>query len=186
MNNKRFLTIKELAALAGVSPQSVYKRVDNSLADYVQLVDGQKMIEFSALKEVYHIEVDNVCKPTVDNDVEQLKATVELLRSQITAKDNQLAEKDKQLTAKDTQISRLQDTVESLTHSLNDTTKALTAAQSLHAGTMQQQLIEAETVQEGVSDTDTAETAETTGVTNVEQPKKATFRERLNFLLHGK
>ena len=172
MKNNDLLTIKELATLAGVSPQSVYKRLDNSLAEYVQLVDGQKMIKSAVLQEVYHVGVDKVGRTTFNNDVEHFKSTIELLKSQLIEKDNQ--------------INRLQDTIEHLTTSLNDTTKALSAAQSLHAGTMQQQLIEAETVQEGVSDTDTTETAETTGVTNVEQPKKATFRERLNFLFHGK
>lgn len=70
MEYKEFLTIKEFAELAGVTRQSVYKKLDNSLSTYVSIVDNQKMLQSKALFEVYHIDVNGVdrsLQSTVDN-----------------------------------------------------------------------------------------------------------------------
>ena len=53
-----YITIKEFAVRAGVSPQAVYKQVERKLNNYVKLVDNQKMIDIKALQEVYGIEVE--------------------------------------------------------------------------------------------------------------------------------
>ena len=47
--------------MAGVSPQSVYKRirkVDNPIQPYLVEKKGQVMLKFEALKELYGVEVE--------------------------------------------------------------------------------------------------------------------------------
>ena len=61
------------------------------------------------------------------------KLLIELLQQQLTTKDRQIAEYQEQITVYQRQIDKLTD-------SLNDTTQALSAAQALHAGTIQKQL----------------------------------------------
>lgn len=61
------------------------------------------------------------------------KLLIELLQQQLTTKDRQIAEYQEQIKVYQRQIDKLTD-------SLNDTTQALSAAQALHAGTIQKQL----------------------------------------------
>lgn len=58
---KENLTIKEFAELAKVSPQSIYKRlkkVDNPIQAYIIYQDDQILLDKSALKELYKVEVE--------------------------------------------------------------------------------------------------------------------------------
>lgn len=59
------LTVQEFAEIAGVSVQSIYKRLNNSLNPYFQLVEWRKMLKRSALFEVYGVEVEQPIKPFV-------------------------------------------------------------------------------------------------------------------------
>ena len=59
------LTVQEFAEIAGVSVQSIYKRFNNSLNPYFQLVEWRKMLKRSALFEVYGVEVEQPIKPFV-------------------------------------------------------------------------------------------------------------------------
>ena len=61
------------------------------------------------------------------------KLLIELLQQQLATKDRQIAEYQEQIKVYQRQIDKLTD-------SLNDTTQALSAAQALHAGTIQKQL----------------------------------------------
>ena len=61
------------------------------------------------------------------------KLLIELLQQQLTTKDRQISEYQEQIKVYQRQIDKLTD-------SLNDTTQALSAAQALHAGTIQKQL----------------------------------------------
>ena len=56
-----FISIKEFAELAGVSTQSVYKRIrksDNPIQPFLKKEDNQLTIDKVALKVLYDIEVD--------------------------------------------------------------------------------------------------------------------------------
>lgn len=56
-----FISIKEFAELAGVSTQSVYKRirkVDNPIQEFLKKEDNQLTIDKVALKVLYDVEVD--------------------------------------------------------------------------------------------------------------------------------
>lgn len=65
MEQDELLTIQEFAKKAGVSVQAVYKRLNNSLNPYIQLVEGRKMLKSSALFEVYGIEVVQPIQPSI-------------------------------------------------------------------------------------------------------------------------
>ena len=191
MEYKEFLTIKEFAELAGVTRQSVYKKLDNSLSTYVSTIDNQKMLQSKALLEVYHIDVngaDKSLQETVDNNCQpcqpeltalksQFESTIELLKSQLEVKDDQLSEKDKQ-------IEQLQKNINDLTVALGNTTRALSAAQSLHAGTIQQQLEHDQSMDTVPLKTVVEETEKE--VSSAEQSSKATFGQRIKYLFKGK
>lgn len=72
---------------------------------------------------------DRPNRPTTDQS-----PIIEFLQAQITAMNEQIAKKDDQIRVQQEQISQL-------TSALEHTTSSLQAAQALHAGTMQKQLL---------------------------------------------
>lgn len=98
-----YLSIKDFAKRAGVSQQSLYKRLNklnNQLNNYIKLVDNQKMIDIRALQEVYGVEVEQPIQPIIQ-PVEQpiqpnLQATIESLSKELERKSEELKAKDKQ------------------------------------------------------------------------------------------
>lgn len=127
-----YLTIKEFAEKAGVSQQSIYKRLnkkDNPLQPYVKEVENKKLIRASALAAVYSIsfatgeeaaaELNQNEEPKKQIDPEEKSSQkvvekdsterlLDLLEQQLQEKDRQLLEKDKQINEKDKQINELQ------------------------------------------------------------------------------
>ena len=75
---------------------------------------------------------------------ELLRETIEALRAQLSVKDEQLSAKDEQLAAKDKQLADLTAALLSAQEQHKALTDALTAAQALHAGTIQERLTVAE------------------------------------------
>lgn len=140
-HTEELLTVKEVSKLAGVSVQSVYKRLNNSLKPYVKLVEQQKMIHIKALEEIYNMEVDKPLNQPMNNQL-NLNSEVEFLREQIKHLQNELEkerehnrEKDKQLLETFTKLADSQ--VALTTGQTADKQKAL--AETLIEG--QQQLI---------------------------------------------
>lgn len=110
MSEDQYLTIKDFARAAGVSVQSVYKRlnqVENSLNQYLNLIDGKKMLDIKALKDVYEIEVEQLvvqplnqsCQPdsTSDIAIKALNQQLEVLQGQLKSKDLQIEELNQRL-----------------------------------------------------------------------------------------
>lgn len=105
INNNDLLTIKEFAELAGVSVQSVYKRLNNSLNPYIQQVESQKMLKLQALKDIYNIEVEqpiklklnNPLNPNQSEEITFLRSQIEQLQSELVKEREHNREKDKQL-----------------------------------------------------------------------------------------
>ena len=89
--DKEYLTIKELADLAGVSTQSVYKSLKGRLADYVTTVNGKRMIRAAALKEVYG-KTDPEEKAEEPKEESTEKQLIAILQEQLKAKDQQIAQ----------------------------------------------------------------------------------------------
>lgn len=117
-----YISIKEFAEIAGVSQQSIYKRLnkkDNPLQPYFKEVDGKKFLRKSALS-LYEIAASADEKAEQPEHEPEVKENVkikekrdsnerlfDLLEQQLQEKDRQLQEKDKQLQEKDKQLSSL-------------------------------------------------------------------------------
>lgn len=172
MMNQNGKTIKQIADEIGVSKQSVQKRLSREplctcIQQYICTIDGTKYIDEVGeriVKKAFGVEQEYASIDTgidtgidagidagtdknksVDSDVYTvLKTTIDVLQAQLEIKDKQIAAQGV--------------TIENLSAALN-------AAQALHAGTIQQQLI---------SDGDVTDEGE------------HTFKERLKYLFTGK
>lgn len=114
------LTVAEFAKRVGKSKQSVYSRLDKGLKQFVQEVDGQKMLKKEAL-QLYD-------KQEVEQSNSSNLSTLDLLSKTIESLQRQLEEKDKQ--------------IERLTEALVIEQQHASQAQALHAGTIHQALEE--------------------------------------------
>ena len=99
-----YLSVKDFAERAGVSQQSLYKRLNklnNQLNNYIKLVDNQKMIDIRALQEVYGVEVEQPIQPQIQPveqpiqpplqaEIEEKNDLIEFLKDQLRAKDEQI------------------------------------------------------------------------------------------------
>lgn len=110
MNEDQYLSIKDFAQAAGVSVQSVYKRlnqVENPLNQYLNLIDGRKMLDIKALKGLYGVEVEQPveqplnqsCQPnsTGDTAIKALNQQLGVLQDQLKSKDLQIEELNQRL-----------------------------------------------------------------------------------------
>ena len=95
--------------------QAVYKRLNGSLKPFLIVKDGKKLIKSECLSSTY----STTFKPEFKTDSTLDSTIVEMLKAQLEVKDRQ--------------IEALQKQNEALT-------AALTAAQALHAGTIQERL----------------------------------------------
>lgn len=119
-------------------------------ADPMSIDIGEEQNDLSTVRK--NVSIDK----TTDKDIliEALKANISILQEQLSVKDEQfkamqqqLNAKDEQLTTKDLQISEKDKQLADLTAALVSSqeqhkalTDALTAAQALHAGTIQERL----------------------------------------------
>lgn len=106
-----------------------------------------------------------VCNNLKDNEIEETTETkrnetcestetaettlISALQAQIDTLQQHNSLLSQQLAVKDNQIAMQADQIKQLADSLRDTTAALTAAQALHAGTIQQQLADKQASHEG-------------------------------------
>lgn len=81
------LTVGQVAEIAKVSKQSIYKRLDNTLSNYVVMVDNQKMLKKQVLKDIYDIEVVQQNQPK-ESTIEQQLSTqkIEMLERMLAEK----------------------------------------------------------------------------------------------------
>lgn len=150
------MTVKQLAEELGVSKPTISKAItDLGLQGNLHKIGNRFILDDSEIAAIKSqiLQVPESQEPQksetttekqsekVENDTE--KTLISLLESQITILSQQLAVKDSQIAAQQEQIK-------TLTQSLHDTTAALTAAQALHAGTIQQQLTDKQERSESV------------------------------------
>jgi predicted RNase H-like nuclease (RuvC/YqgF family) len=124
MDQNEYLTIKEFAEVAGVSTQSVYKRLATSLQPYVKEVANQKVLNIQALQDVYGIEVGNSCKPKRQEVVNGCKPKneekayqeeqIKSLTDKVYELEIRLDEKESLIKEKDAHILDLRSQVEHL------------------------------------------------------------------------
>ena len=118
---KDLLTIKDFAQLAGVSVQSIYKKIgkpNNPIQRYLVELNGLKYIRRAALDVLYSpapaaaaspAEVEEQ-PPQTDEPAKTKSSTdrlLDILEQQLEDQRRQLAEKDKQIADQSRQISQL-------------------------------------------------------------------------------
>lgn len=93
MVDQEYMFIKEFAERAGVSPQAIYKRlnqVGNQLNNYVKTVGNQRMLNMQALQDIYGIEVVNQNQPVeqpVVNFSQPMQDQIRMLQDQLIEQD---------------------------------------------------------------------------------------------------
>lgn len=128
-----YISIAEFAKRAGVSRQAVYSRLDRDLSSFVQVDNGKKTLNIRAL-ELFSVKQDSQVDCSSSVKTLQDEITLELIKTL----QNQLAEKDKQLEAAAAEKAEL-------LQRLKDAQQSEQQAHALHAGTMQQAMIETRT-----------------------------------------
>lgn len=120
---KEYLTVAEFADAAGVSKQYIYKQLNQKstkLNNYCSTIGNKKMIEKSALSDIFGVEDFNQVEQQLNNKVETKvnlddgaydDTLIQALKEQLKEKDRQLAEKDKQIE----QLLKLNDQQQQLT-----------------------------------------------------------------------
>lgn len=150
-------TIRQIADEIGVSKQAVFKKIkreplSTSLQGFTAMVDGRLMVEVDGEKLIKQA-FSEIAPSTTDN---QLMGAVDgLVDAPSTKKEEKTAEDDGvisvlqatidtlqgQLEVKDRQIEQQAQTITRLTDALAAAQQTAAAAQALHAGTIQQQLL---------------------------------------------
>lgn len=150
-----YISISEFARRAGVSRQAIQQRLDTSLREYVKVEQGKKTINIKGLELFRGARLAQDDSNLPQGLIDTLQQTIHTLQGQLEVKDHQ---------------------IEILSAALDSTTKALHAAQALHAGTMVQQLGPgSDQIQEPVIDVDapaaTSEPAEPEAQEPTQQPR---------------
>lgn len=110
MEDKRYLTVSEVANLTKRSTQSVYKRMSTTLQPYVVKVGNKKMLDISVLEVLENNLVGNDSTNGVNHknkatNVEQ--PIIDILKQQLDVMNKQIETLSKQVEVKDKQIESL-------------------------------------------------------------------------------
>lgn len=134
------LTIKDFADLAGVSVQSIYKKLrkeNNPIQRYLKVVDGVKYID----RRAYEVLYSPAAVPTATNK-EQPQTTVEAEQTPppksstdriLDILEQQLEEQRRQLQEKDNQIAEQNAQIKSLLARLEESSMIINQQQQLTA-----------------------------------------------------
>ncbi|MBR4021781.1 MAG: HTH domain-containing protein [Ruminococcus sp.] len=141
-----YITIKELAEELGVSKPTISKAIDalgiqgnlRKVGNRFMLDETQVMAVKSQITQIYETEIEEKTQEKTPTELQKMQSETE--KSLISLLETQISILQEQLSVKDNQIAAQSEQIKTLTESLHDTTAALTAAQALHAGTIQQQL----------------------------------------------
>lgn len=97
--NDKLLTIKQYSEQAGITQQAVYKQLNKRLKNYVVVVENQKMLKESALKD-FHVQPSRTTVKQPENDhfdtlLKQNQQTIDLLQKELERKNDQISELQK-------------------------------------------------------------------------------------------
>lgn len=95
MNN--YITVAEFSKRANISKQRVYQLLNKSLKEFVQEVDGKKVIDIKGLELFKDNENNSTLEQAFEQDlnktlIDTLNTTIEVLQKQLEEKDNQICE----------------------------------------------------------------------------------------------
>lgn len=152
------MTVKQLAEELGVSKPTISKAIsDLGLQGNLHKIGNRFILEETEIQAI-KLQITQTPRPPEPQETETAtekqskKAETETEKTLISLLESQITILSQQLAVKDGQIAAQQEQIKTLTESLHDTTAALTAAQALHAGTIQQQLVEQQASSESVSE----------------------------------
>lgn len=137
-----YIGIKEFAELAGVSSQSIYKRIkkeNNPIQPFLKKVGNQFTISKTALLVLYNVEIEKTTiKPSlkVEQPIEKEEQQPRLDENSIkkdTAYDKLINILQEQLEAQRKEMDNKNKIIETLTEALKDSQKMLDQAQQLNA-----------------------------------------------------
>ena len=179
MDNQQYLTVKQFADRAGVSTQRIYQLLTKSLQEFCKVENGTKYLSVEGLKVFDKEPMQELDKDLQSNlqalpspEIDLMRETIEALRQQLSVKDEQLAAKDKQIGDLTAALLSSQEQHKALTD-------ALTAAQALHAGTIQERLTVQADSSEDKSEVVAADTATSSEEVQEQTPRKRGFFARL-------
>ena len=138
-----YLTIAEFAETVGVSKQAIYQQLNKKLKGFVQVVDGKKCVEKTALALYVINDVEQEVEQGVMTDlptIDEIYAMVEefyneKLCTEMQARIDQLEEDKRQLYIQ----------LERKDKQLEEKERTLQQAQTLHLGTQTGNLLEEDT-----------------------------------------
>lgn len=101
-----YISIKDFANKAGVSPQAIYQRLDKDLKTYFKVIEGKKTLDIKGLGLFCFKEVEQ----EIDKQLTSaLQETLKVLTSQIEVKDKQLEVKDIQIAELNERLKEAQE-----------------------------------------------------------------------------
>ena len=110
MVDREYISIKEFAVRAGVSPQAIYKRlnqVDNQLNNYIKPVGNQRMLNIKALQDIDGIEVVNQNQSVEQPVANGYQSAIDSLKEQIDQDRRDMQLKDEQIKFLQEQLIQL-------------------------------------------------------------------------------
>ena len=132
--NDKYITVAEFSKRANISKQRVYQLLNKRLKEFVQEVDGKKMLDIRALES---FSIQGTCSSVVkevEPDAKQEASALELLKTTIDMLQKQLEEKDR--------------TIHELTEALKNEQLQTSQAQALHGGSIKQLLEQGQDAEE--------------------------------------
>ena len=134
-----YISVKEFAKRAGVSVQSLYKRLNglnNPLNQYIKLVDNQKMLNISALEEVYGIEVEQPIQPNhstystfYSTSAQENETVIDILLKQSEMLKKELEMKNEQIIFLQEENRKLRGELMTLSEKMGDVLQNITKTQ---------------------------------------------------------
>ena len=178
------MTIKQLADELGVTKTAIRKRfTDEFRANHLHTTANNTLIideeGCKLIAETLQTAANQIPK-TTENQMETIAETTEnSANSLLETLQTTIVTLQEQLSVKDNLIASQQEQINTLTESLHDTVAALTAAQALHAGTIQERLTEHS---ETSAEVDTGEFEEAAA----QNDTKPSLKQRFRYLFFGK
>lgn len=139
--NDKYITVAEFSKRANISKQRVYQLLNKRLKEFVQEVDGKKMLDIRALES---FSIQGACSNNQDTcssvvkevepDAKQEASALDLLKTTIDMLQKQLEEKDR--------------TIHELTEALKNEQLQTSQAQALHGGSIKQLLEQGQDAEE--------------------------------------
>lgn len=94
---REYITIAEFSERAGVSKQAIYQRLNKGLKEYFKVTDGVKMLNISALEELYGKDPEQDVEQEIEQESQENQDIIKALLEQLRVKDQQIADLNERL-----------------------------------------------------------------------------------------